>query len=94
MDGKTHAINPIIIKLTYEKVCDKSICPICGSKSIRSEPSGCLCNIPGHSCWDHPICCNCGYTAGSGSGDSTGGMWVSFNQRPVDGLYEIKTRSH
>lgn len=94
MDDKTSAVNLSVIKLTNDQVCDRETCPICGSKKITSEPSGCLCNRPGHSCWDHPICCDCGYTAGPGAGNSNGGIWVPFSQKPVDGFYEIKARGH
>jgi hypothetical protein len=47
-------------------------CPECGSEDTELVPTGCLCRIPGHSCWDAPHCNSCGLT---GAGNSSGGLW-------------------
>ncbi len=43
------------LKITEEKAMDKYKCPICGSGNIEYYELGCLCRIPGHSCWSHPV---------------------------------------
>jgi len=65
--------------MTQEEAEDNTTCPSCGSKNVELLPSGCLCkNRDGHSCWHHPKCSDCGFTVGSSSGNSEGGMWLSF----------------
>jgi len=70
--------NQKTISITRKQSLDINTCPACGSKEIDFEDSGCRCNCAGHSCWSHPVCLSCGYTQGSPSGNSSGGMWVAF----------------
>jgi hypothetical protein len=74
----------VTFKMTKKQSLNKKKCPGCKSTDISYMPSGCLCRIEGHSCWHHPVCNACGYTAGPGAGNSNNGMWVSF------GLHDIK----
>lgn len=75
--------------IDWKTACDDSTCPMCGSTDIVHEDSGCLCHCK-PSCWSHPVCQTCGYTAGSGGGNSDGGIWVEFGYKSKDGLYEIE----
>ena len=61
------------------QVCNRSTCPMCGSKNVNLIDSGCPCRSNDHSCWQHPVCGDCGFTAGPSAGNSDGGIWVSFN---------------
>jgi hypothetical protein len=79
-------------RITNKQALDINKCPVCYSTNISQKPSGCSCGIPRHSCWDHPVCNDCGYTAGAGAGNSNGGMWIEFSV-PHSDTYEISTQS-
>jgi transposase-like protein len=75
--------------ITIEESRNIKECPCCKSKNIRFDESGCLCRIRGHSCWQHPVCGDCGFTSGPASGNSNRGIWVAFGAKPVKGMFEI-----
>lgn len=79
-------------EITREQITDRSTCPACGSKDIKLVDSGCLCNTPGHSCWQHPVCKSCGFTAGPAAGNSEGGIWVAFSKLGKSGTYLVRVR--
>lgn len=76
--------------ISRKEATDNSKCPSCGSEDISYKPSGCMCRIPNHSCWDHPVCNSCSYTAGPSAGNSQEGIWIPFYSLGVAETYEIE----
>lgn len=59
--------------ITYDQAMNRDVCPVCGSKHIKS-----VLTHPDNG-WSVPLCWDCGYGAGGAGANSDGGIWVSFN---------------
>jgi len=80
------------LEVTRDQIEDTKTCPVCWSHNVRHEPLGCLSNTSDPSCWDYPVCNQCGYTAGSDSRGSNGGMWIPPGQKHINGKYFINLK--
>ena len=78
-----------------DKYEDETKCPDCNGEKIAYKYADCLCHRTyegnGRTCWTYPICLDCGYTAGPGAANSTGGAWRAFGKmKNADGYHISK----